>query len=144
LALAAGIVGFWLYHEDGWRRYDSADFHRRSLLTLVREDGPRLDLRLEELPDDAKRILYANLWELYDGDPPKGEDGPRAQGVDGETCLVLTLTDTLNRSPEKLRALVDDALLHGERLKAVAVEVRHMTRSDGPHHEQDRPEKGSE
>ena len=31
LALASGIAGFWLFHDDGWRRYEMADFHRRSL-----------------------------------------------------------------------------------------------------------------
>lgn len=27
----AGIVGVWLLHEDGLRRYDALDFHRRTL-----------------------------------------------------------------------------------------------------------------
>jgi hypothetical protein len=31
LARYAGIAGFWLYHESGWRRYEMADFHRLSL-----------------------------------------------------------------------------------------------------------------
>jgi deoxycytidylate deaminase len=35
LALVAGIAGVWLFHEDGWRRYDIADFHRRSLQAQV-------------------------------------------------------------------------------------------------------------
>jgi hypothetical protein len=35
LALAAGIVGVWLYHENGWRRYGAGEFHRLSLLALV-------------------------------------------------------------------------------------------------------------
>jgi deoxycytidylate deaminase len=31
LLLASGsIVGVWLYHADGWRRYDVAEFHQRS------------------------------------------------------------------------------------------------------------------
>jgi deoxycytidylate deaminase len=31
LARAVGIAWVWLYHADGWRRYEMADFHRRSL-----------------------------------------------------------------------------------------------------------------
>lgn len=31
LVLACGIAGVWLYHDAGWKRYDSADFHRKSL-----------------------------------------------------------------------------------------------------------------
>lgn len=31
LALAAGIVGVWLFHDAGWRRYDANEFHRLSL-----------------------------------------------------------------------------------------------------------------
>ena len=34
LALAAQISGVWLYHGDGWRRYDSREFHRLSLANL--------------------------------------------------------------------------------------------------------------
>lgn len=32
LALETGIAGVWLYHAEGWRRYDTVDFHRRSLI----------------------------------------------------------------------------------------------------------------
>ena len=31
LALAAGIRAMWLYHTDGWRRYETAEWHRLSL-----------------------------------------------------------------------------------------------------------------
>jgi deoxycytidylate deaminase len=31
LARACGIAGVWLYHEDGWRRYEMVEFHRLSL-----------------------------------------------------------------------------------------------------------------
>jgi hypothetical protein len=31
LALAAGIAGVWLFHEDGWRRYGAVEFHELSL-----------------------------------------------------------------------------------------------------------------
>lgn len=31
LLLFAGVVAVWLYHEDGWRRYPIAEFHRRSI-----------------------------------------------------------------------------------------------------------------
>lgn len=31
LILACGIAGVWLFHENGWRRYDAAEFHRLSL-----------------------------------------------------------------------------------------------------------------
>jgi deoxycytidylate deaminase len=31
LAVVAGITAVWLYHDDGWRRYDMREFHRLSL-----------------------------------------------------------------------------------------------------------------
>lgn len=31
LALAAGIANVWLYHAQGWCRYDAFEFHRMSL-----------------------------------------------------------------------------------------------------------------
>lgn len=31
LVLVSGIAGFWLFHKDGWRRYDAVEFHRLSL-----------------------------------------------------------------------------------------------------------------
>ena len=41
LALAAGIAGVWLFHEDGWRRYPIVEFHRRSL--AARDAGPGIE-----------------------------------------------------------------------------------------------------
>ena len=32
LALAAGVTAMWLYHEAGWKRYETAEWHRLSLL----------------------------------------------------------------------------------------------------------------
>ncbi|TAM62232.1 hypothetical protein EPN52_00925 [bacterium] len=44
LLLEAGIAGMWLYHEDGWRRYDALDFHTATLkhhgLPVVRSVAP--------------------------------------------------------------------------------------------------------
>ena len=31
LALVCGIAGFWIFHDDGWRRYPVVEFHRLSL-----------------------------------------------------------------------------------------------------------------
>lgn len=31
LLMFAGVVAVWLYHEEGWRRYPIAEFHRRSI-----------------------------------------------------------------------------------------------------------------
>jgi len=31
LLLVAGVLGVWLFHEDGWRRYEIVEFHRLSL-----------------------------------------------------------------------------------------------------------------
>jgi deoxycytidylate deaminase len=31
LILAAGIAGMWLYHADGWRRYELPEFHSLSI-----------------------------------------------------------------------------------------------------------------
>lgn len=41
LARAAGIAWVWLYHEDGWRRYDGKEFHALSLAALSRPAPPR-------------------------------------------------------------------------------------------------------
>lgn len=35
LLMAAGIAGVWLYHADGWRRYEAAEFHRLSLIARL-------------------------------------------------------------------------------------------------------------
>lgn len=35
LALASGIAGVWLFHSDGWRRYEIAEFHQLSLLAVI-------------------------------------------------------------------------------------------------------------
>lgn len=32
LMLEAGIKGMWLYHEDGWKRYEMAEFHKLTLI----------------------------------------------------------------------------------------------------------------
>ena len=34
LILQAGIAGMWLYHADGWRRYDVPSFHALSLQAI--------------------------------------------------------------------------------------------------------------
>jgi len=34
LLLAAGVVGVWLFHDEGWRRYEAREFHERTLETL--------------------------------------------------------------------------------------------------------------
>lgn len=39
LALVSGITAMWLFHEDGWRRYETADWHRQSL-AFVRNQQP--------------------------------------------------------------------------------------------------------
>ncbi len=39
LALAAGVVSMWLYHEDGWRRYGVSDWHRLSLEAATKRDA---------------------------------------------------------------------------------------------------------
>jgi hypothetical protein len=38
----------------------------------TKEKVERETIEMEELPDDARRILYENLWALYDGQPPSG------------------------------------------------------------------------
>jgi deoxycytidylate deaminase len=32
LAVAAGIVAVWLFHDNGWRRYVAREFHQQSLV----------------------------------------------------------------------------------------------------------------
>jgi deoxycytidylate deaminase len=39
LALAARIAGVWLYHENGWHRYDATEFHRQSLAAAALRGG---------------------------------------------------------------------------------------------------------
>jgi deoxycytidylate deaminase len=36
LILACGVAGIWLYHADGWQRYDATEFHRLSLAAEAR------------------------------------------------------------------------------------------------------------
>lgn len=44
LILVANIVGVWLYHADGWRRYDAVEFHRLSLEALEQASQPVVSL----------------------------------------------------------------------------------------------------
>lgn len=42
LILAVGIDGVWLFHEDGWQRYDAERFHRLSLRSNRDKTAPNL------------------------------------------------------------------------------------------------------
>lgn len=55
LALAIGIAGVWLFHEDGWRRYDSAEFHHLSLAaaSLPSAAGAPHEVNNEETADET-------------------------------------------------------------------------------------------
>lgn len=42
LAMAAGIAGVWLYHDEGWRRYEMTEFHRLSLESAAHGRAPAI------------------------------------------------------------------------------------------------------
>jgi deoxycytidylate deaminase len=54
LVLIAGVVGVWLYHDNGWRRYEAQDFHRQSLSSSERPRAATRD------------VLRAHGLRLYD------------------------------------------------------------------------------
>lgn len=78
LALAGGVKGFWLFHEDGWKRYDIAEFHRLSL----RSAAPVVPLREAE---HVKTKASDSASDGHEGKPRVlevgGEDRTRGQEV---------------------------------------------------------------
>lgn len=65
LWLAAGVSGFWLYHAEGWRRYEMAEFHRLSLDAALSADplrgvGPQW-MPIETAPKDGSPVKLK--WE---------------------------------------------------------------------------------
>lgn len=73
LALAASIAGVWLYHEHGWQRYETAEFHRLSLAAArpLAPSGPQQQQNGEWPPfrDDGKTL---NRPHEFDKDPETG------------------------------------------------------------------------
>lgn len=65
IAVEAGIAGVWLYHADGWRRYEATEFHRLSVLSAPAPVAP---------PDALRALVEkwrkrATLWSGdYDED----------------------------------------------------------------------------
>jgi deoxycytidylate deaminase len=59
LALACGIAGVWLYHAEGWRRYDMQTFHRLSL-----DASPA-----GHPPTEAQQGRYVRLEPTWNTDP---------------------------------------------------------------------------
>lgn len=65
LALIAGIAGVWLYHVDGWKRYEMADFHRLSLIAdAPRAEPPQEWQPIATVPTDGRMILVypSSCW----------------------------------------------------------------------------------
>lgn len=52
LIVAAGIRFMWLYHETGWRRYTSTDFHRLSVAKVHRTQPEGSDTAMST-PEEA-------------------------------------------------------------------------------------------
>lgn len=56
LVVASGVVGVWLYHDTGWKRYEAKDFHAKSMaaaessLLLARQE-------IETLKGDKKALV---------------------------------------------------------------------------------------
>lgn len=65
LALAAGIVGVWLYHENGWHRYDATEFHRQSLAAAALRGGGSSPIgdRVERLRQAANRLRMNDQYQ---------------------------------------------------------------------------------
>jgi hypothetical protein len=67
LALFSGIAGVWLYHEDGWRRYQAPDFHRLSLTRVLDHEAPQ-EKAVARI--DSPTALSARWQELFWALPP--------------------------------------------------------------------------
>lgn len=70
LIVCAGIRHMWLFHEDGWRRYDAEEFHRlsveaelagRTSMTEAREDRLTVLAHLDMLMVDRLRAWAHNI-----------------------------------------------------------------------------------
>jgi deoxycytidylate deaminase len=64
LAKAAGIAGFWLYHDQGWRRYDISEFHALSLAAPAASSGAAPQERdgVSLIAAERRRQVEAEGW----------------------------------------------------------------------------------
>lgn len=73
LALVSGIAGVWLFHENGWRRYETAEFHRLSLEQREAAEAELAALRhtvssLREKAEQIPRYRTAEVNRVCDSD----------------------------------------------------------------------------
>jgi deoxycytidylate deaminase len=61
--LHANMAAVWLYHEDGWRRYQAHEFHRLSLAALPAEPPPDLVALVLALQAHAKEHGWQDVDE---------------------------------------------------------------------------------
>jgi deoxycytidylate deaminase len=66
LALAAGIAGVWLYHTDGWRRYDAKEFHALSLKAILTVTTVPVSIAVEmaSCPVRQRRRTRSAPWRI--------------------------------------------------------------------------------
>lgn len=64
LILAAGIEAMWLYQNDGWHRYEAAEFHRLSLAETLTQQQARI-AELEQQHEATRKELEAerDAWK---------------------------------------------------------------------------------
>jgi deoxycytidylate deaminase len=58
LILHSRIAGMWLYHEDSWKRYDAAEFHRLSVENHRRKQAEEVEAVYVAGRDDLEDELF--------------------------------------------------------------------------------------
>jgi hypothetical protein len=82
-ALVLGIAGFWLYHADGWKRYEMSEFHRLSIENarkVSQEKAEVMDIADDRLTrvEDGLATLRA-MFNLLQKPPDKGQEPYRGK-----------------------------------------------------------------
>jgi deoxycytidylate deaminase len=129
LGLAAGVRAMWLYHENGWRRYPTDEWHRLSLAALLRARSPQpeqvpaslkslwLQAVQRALADSEEREAYDIFAELLAASRPASVSPPEnAEKTEPNLRRDLTrLLDNLyglHLRPGHIDAIMDVINLH--------------------------------
>lgn len=81
LSLVAGIAGVWLYHVDGWRRYEIGEFHRLSLAAYdlaLQEPSPLQEEAVEQFRMDELEAVMLSVDKWLVGADLLGNPATRA------------------------------------------------------------------